>query len=303
MTTKNKIFWAHLALIACALMWGSTYVLVKYILDDIQPLPEVAYRFIIAASLMSIILKIKGSKYFTHFYQGTILGLLLWIVYVPQTIGLQHTSAVNAGFIVSMYVLFVPVLSVILFKEKLSRNRIIGIILALSGLWTVSGAQGKIESGDFLVLVSALGIALHMIATSYFAKKNSDPLTLCFQQYLVIAILTTISTFIYHESWLFHKESTLYILIYLAIFPSFLAFLFQTLGEKYLSPVNTAFICILEPIFGVSLAWIFGGETIQINQILGGIAIIVAVIIAEIPNKKEKLKHSFHHHLRKNKRL
>ncbi len=303
MELKSKIIWAHLGLLLCALMWGSTYPLVKYILSDIQPLPEVSYRFIFAALLMAVIIKVKKKPFLKQLDQGIILGLLLWIVYIPQTIGLQYTSAVNAGFIVSMYVVLVPVFSIILLKEKLSRNRLIALGCALRGLWIVSGTHNSIQTGDVLVLVSTVGVALHMLATGYFARKNTNPFTLCFQQYAVVAILASITTLASGEPLGIQKQSTLIILIYLAIFPSFLAFLFQTIAEKYITPVNTALICVMEPLFGVALAYQFGKESIGKNQIIGGFCIITAVLIAELPNKKEKLKHRFHHHFKKHKRL
>ena len=113
--TKYKNYLADLGLLYASAIWGTTFFIVKDTINYIDPVTLCAYRFFLAALiLLPIILKTKKLP-FSNLKEGLILGVFLWFIYVAQTIGLVYTSASNAAFITGLFVVFIPIFSLIIF--------------------------------------------------------------------------------------------------------------------------------------------------------------------------------------------
>ncbi len=125
---------AETGLLYAAAIWGATFFIVKDVISAVDPVVLVGYRFLIAGFLLAIYLLLRRESLLKGLRDGIILGIILWLLYVPQTIGLKYTSAANSGFITGLFVVFVPLLAYFLFRKSPSRWEYLAIALSLVGL-------------------------------------------------------------------------------------------------------------------------------------------------------------------------
>lgn len=277
---KKKTLLADIGLFYAAAIWGSTFFLVKNSLDNIDPVTLVAYRFLLATLFMLPFVFRK--KVFQNFKNGFFLGFLLWLLYIPQTIGLKYTTASNSGFITGLFVVFVPIFSFFMFKKNVSRQKTVSVIIAAVGLWFLTGGLKTLNMGDLLTLIAAVTYALHIIFADKY-MKDSDPYVLNFQQILTVGILSFITAILFRLP--LNIGNTLPVILFLTLFPTLSAFLIQLIAQKFTSAIKVAMIFSLEPVFAAIFAWTIGGEKFIFTSAIGGLLIVIAMVISEIPIK------------------
>lgn len=288
MRSKLKTYLSDLGLLYAAVVWGSTFFLVKNSLGSIDPVILVGYRFLLAAFLLGLYLLFKQVNLFSSFKQGLVLGVLLWLLYAPQTIGLGHTSAANSGFITGLFVAFVPLFSFLFFKQIPSSVRILALGLSITGLAVLTGGLKEINIGDMLTVITAMAYAIHILFADKYVKGDLNPLVLSFQQFLIVGVLSLIAGVIFQLPFFPGNPSTLGIIAFLAIFPTLSAFVIQLVAQKFTTPVKVALIFAMEPVFAAIFAWTLGNESFTYPQALGGVLIVVAMIISELPAHRLK---------------
>lgn len=122
MKLKLKTYISDLGLLYAAAVWGATFFIVKDSLKNVDPVVLVGDRFLLAAILLGTYLLFRRVNVFSHIKYGLILGIFLWLLYVPQTIGLKYTSAANSGFITGLFVAFVPIFAFLFFSWRLTND-------------------------------------------------------------------------------------------------------------------------------------------------------------------------------------
>ncbi|HBK68978.1 MAG TPA: hypothetical protein DDZ91_10075 [Firmicutes bacterium] len=286
----QKNFWqANLLLLITALIWGSTFIIVKESLKTLHPMQIIAYRFTLAFFFIFLL-------YHRAFFQnwrssllpGIGLGLILALGFTTQTIGLKLTSPSSSALITGLNALIVALLESLINKKKLSRSSLLGILTATIGLTFITwSGQPRLELGDLLTLVCAVFFALHIVATNK-ALINCDPRTLIVIQYAVVALVC----------WCFVPTKLLsnnyevkiwFSLLYLGLLATGLAFLFQTLAQRRASPIHTAIILATEPAFASILSIGFGYEPFTLKLITGGVLMIVGMILSSTGESFKKL--------------
>jgi drug/metabolite transporter (DMT)-like permease len=180
---KKESILADAGLLYAAAIWGSTFYIVKDGLQSLTPLSIVAYRFMLAAVLLLAWLLFKKKNPLKNSLRGIILGAILWSLYIPQTVGLQFTSASNSGFITGLFVAFLPPLYWMFFRRIPPIQRQLAVVISLIGLWILTGGLVEINTGDLLTLGGALFYALHILVADRYVKKGTDLLVLSFQQF------------------------------------------------------------------------------------------------------------------------
>lgn len=284
---KNKTLIADLGLVYTAAVWGSTFFITKNTLLGINPLNLVAYRFLLSAFFMLIILLFMKKNIFTNFKDGTILGFLLLFMYIPQTFGLKYTSSSNSAFITGLFVVFVPLIYLFSFNKIPDKLKIVSIFLAITGLWILTGGLKHFNLGDLMTLFSSFACALHIITADFLMKKKLDPYVLNFQQFIVIAFASLFFSFFTKNNFIFYDNKIFLTIIFLAIFPTVSGYLIQLNAQKFTDPLKVAVIFSLEPVFGAIFAWTFGRELFEFQQLLGGIFIVTAMIISDLGKIKK----------------
>jgi len=281
-TNPRKSLLSDLGLLYASAIWGSTFILVKNVLGDINPVTMVAYRFLIAAVLMGAVLRLQGKALFQNFSSGAVLGLTLALLYVPQTIGLRYTSAANSAFITGLFIIFVPLLSLTILKQKPRRAQWLAVIVSLCGLWLLTGGLREVNLGDLITLSAAFTFALHIMLGDQFIKSGKDAYQLTFQQFLAAGAASLLTAVVFNQSLSVESPQALWVVIFLAVFPSLSGFLIQLKAQERTSPIKVSLIFAMEPVFAGIFAWSFGGEIFTPQYALGGSLIFLAMVISTV---------------------
>lgn len=274
---------ADLGLFYAAAVWGSTFFMVKAVVQVVDPVILVGYRFLIAGSIMLIFLRIKGYDITKGWKQSLWLGFLLWMLYIPQTIGLKYTTAANSGFITGLFVAFVPVFLFTIFRRRPTPTEAIASVISLSGLWVLTGGMVDINLGDMLTLIAAITYALHLLYADKYMKAGVNAYVISCQQFLFVGLASIITGLIIGAPFGVSTSNAFWMLIFLALFPTLLAFVIQMISQKIASPFRVSLIFALEPVFAGVFAWTLGGEEFVTYRATGGLLIFIALIISGLP--------------------
>lgn len=272
---------ADLGLLYCAAVWGATFYMVKDALAGVGPVAMVAHRFLLSALFLLPWFLMKKNKS-RLVKEGLVLSVLLALLYVSQTAGLQYTSASNSGFITGLFVLFVPVFLLIFFKEAPVRGQWLAVAVALAGLWLLTGGASRVNKGDALTLISAVTYAAHLLATDKFVKADADPVLLAFHQFWMTGLMCLGLALVLGHPLEVRSAGSLGVIAFLAVFPTLSAFYIQMLAQKKTSPLKVSMIFSLEPVFAAMFAWTLGGEVFRPAAALGGGLIVAAMAISEL---------------------
>ena len=275
---------ADFSLLMVALIWGLTFVTVKNAIADMAPFTFLAIRFAIAFVFMLIfcwrkLVALRGRDWLP----GIVVGLFLFIGYSFQTIGLQYTTASNAGFITGLSVVLVPLICSIINRELPSPLVLLGAILAGIGIGFLSLSQGYTYNyGDILVLGCAVSFALHIIAIGRYAKEI-DATVLASLQIGVVALCSTLAALLFETHVPIQFTRDVWIgLLTTAIPATSLAFFIQTYMQKFTTPMHTAIILSTEPVFAGIFGYLLLGEVLGARGLLGAALVFTGMVLSEI---------------------
>jgi drug/metabolite transporter (DMT)-like permease len=278
------------ALVAVALIWGATFVLVKQALDNISTLLFLTIRFGVAAVALALLFgsRARADLRNPHILWpslggGAIAGFCLFSGYVLQTLGLKYTTAAKAGFITGLYIPLVPLFGAIAYRRRPRLIEVLGVTSAFFGmaLMTVQSDILSIGIGDFLVMCCAVAYAFHILVLGHFAVQASTPV-LTIAQIATSAILG-LSTFWWAETprvrWTFDVWLAIGVTSLLA---TALAFAIQTWAQQYSSPTRTALIFSTEPVFAWATSYVLLKEGLSGRGIAGGLLILAGILVVEL---------------------
>jgi len=278
-------FRADLGLLSVTFFWGTTFIISKIILLEVPLLVYLFLRLSIAAVAMDLFalrfIKELDKKTIRH---GALLGMFLYIGYLTQMWGIQYTSASNAGFITGLSVAMVPAFGFLFFRIKPSPTALMGVVLAFSGLFLLTGANPLLwNKGDLLVLICAVSVTFHVIFTGIFAPKDNVYLLTAVQ--LTVVALFTIPVLPFADyNWPQISLINISVLVYLGLIGTVFTFLMQTAMQRYTTTTRTAVIFAMEPVFAALFAYLIAGEMLTLSGWAGGILIILGMVSAEIPS-------------------
>ena len=274
---------AELYLLSLTVIWGSTFVLTKFILESASPFVYVAIRFFVASFLFGAFffrrLRIISKDAIT---KGLVLGVLLFFGFTLQTIGMKFTSASKSAFITGLMVVFTPIFQLIIERKAPKIGNIIGVILVSIGLYLLTSPKGsEFNIGDALTLGCAVLYSIYTVYLGVYGKE-CDPAHLTFIQFTSTAILAAIAiTFLETP----HLNLTSYFLLnltYLAVMPTIVALYVMAKYQKYTTPTRSAIIYSMEPPIASIFAFLIIGEQIGFIGIIGGTLVLSGLIISEL---------------------
>jgi drug/metabolite transporter (DMT)-like permease len=287
MTSRLK---ADLALGACTLVWGATFVLVKGALRDASVFAFIATRFVISTALMALIFQ-RALKKTTRaeIRAGALIGILMFSGYVFQTVGLLSTTPSKAAFITGSSVVMVPILHGIFWRSRIGIWVWAGAASALAGLYLLTvpktGLTG-LNHGDLLVGGCAVAFALHILFVGHYSPKYSVG-ALSFYQVAATAALSLVAlplvTVLHWEPFRFRLSPDLLLaLVVTAAFATAFAFSVQVWAQKRTTPSHTAILFSLEPVFAGLTSFLFFGERLSTRGLIGAGLILLGIILAEM---------------------
>lgn len=278
---KNTVL-PKLALFTASFIWGSSFFIMKNTVDVFTPHILLGFRFSIACILLSVVFwkKIKEIN-FDYIWKGAIIGLCLFLAYSSQTIGLTETTPGKNAFLTAVYCVIVPFLFWMVDKSKPDIYNYSAAIICLAGIGMVSMTGGfTIGTGDSFTLLGGFLYAAHMVAVAKFGKGR-DPVIITILQFGFAAIFAWIIGFSFESLPKQWTPGSIAGLLYLSVFATAIALLFQNIGQKHTHPSAAAIILSLESVFGVLFSVIFYGEKVTLRLAAGFLLIFIAVIISE----------------------
>jgi len=278
---KSTQLWADISLLIVTAFWGTTFVIIKNILANIEPFSFLALRFLLSTLLLLPFLLRKDGFSKQGIFFGGIAGFFLWLGYILQTIGLKYTTAANSGFITGLAVVMVPVLSSIINKRSLTRGVIAGTLLSFTGLFIMSfDPRAGFNLGDLLTLAGALFFSMQIVSVERFSP-DFPAASLTVGQIAVVGIFSLPAAFFLETPLRPYPAEVYYAIVFTAVFATILAFLVQSKAQQFTSASHVALIFTLEPVFALIFAVLFGGETLEPKQGLGAFLILAGMLAAE----------------------
>lgn len=273
---------AELALTLTAVIWGTTFVVVKRSLDDASALLFVAMRFTLAAVLLAAIYRpqLKERRVGRG---GLIAGLFLFGGYAFQTAGLRFTGPAKAAFLTGLFVVMVPMLAALVYRVWPHVSEALGILVATAGmgLMTLHGQSLRIERGDTLILLCAVSFAAHTLAVAHFSRREG------FAQIGVGQVATTAAlawaTFWWLEAPFVRPTAMLAAGVAItAIFATGLALTIQAWAQQFTTATRAALIFAVEPVVAWITSYLIAGESFLASSAVGAALILAGVLLAEL---------------------
>jgi drug/metabolite transporter (DMT)-like permease len=276
-----------------AMIWGSTFIVIKDSVSKFDVFAIITLRFIVASiPLAFLIWKNKGNA-FQNWQIGLLSGVAQFMTYAPQTIGLQTTSPSNSAFITGLFVVFTPIISFLFTRKLPKKKEVFASVIAIVGLWILTGGVQNFNYGDFITILTAVAISVCLVLTAKSLEKGTSSIVLTFQQMFVTAVLAGIIALVTHANFIASDTSVYLSILYLGIFASFIAFAVQNAVLKSLNANLVSIIIATEPFFALLFSWGFGFEIFNSMKLLGGIIMLFAIILPELNfNKNNKKKTS-----------
>ena len=272
-----------LLLLLVAASWGSTYLVAKELVTPRSVIALLAVRMLLAAALLVAIVAARRARFtLAELYSGAILGALLAVVFAFETFGIAQTSATNAGLIISLTIVFTPILDAIISRRRLSGRFLLAAATAVIGV-ALLGGNGSVRPptlGDLLVLLAAVVRAVHVTSMSKLGSRQPlDSFRLTTVQLAVCALLFSLMSLFSGDSipqflaGLDLGRGMLF--VYLVLVCTVFAFLVQTWAVRRTSPSRVSLLLGTEPVWAAVVGIAIAHDTIGIAGYCGIVLILV----------------------------
>jgi drug/metabolite transporter (DMT)-like permease len=274
---------SEVALIGIASIWGLTFVMVKDAIEELPTMAFLAYRFIPASLIVAVVFRKQLAALSRDGWRaGAVMGVFLTGGYVFQTLGMEQTTASNAGFITGLFVVITPVLAAVVLRQRLPAVVWAAAGVAAVGLWLLSGAGTDFNTrGDGLVLICAFSLAAHILATSSAVKRH-DVGALLAIQLGVVGVVTLAIGAVAGDLQAPEGSTVWSALIVTSLIASALGFFVQTFAQQHAPPARTALILAAEPAFAGLFGWLLNDDRLTATGWLGAALIMTAIVAVEI---------------------
>lgn len=293
-------FISELLLIIVTIIWGLAFIWQNITSKVLGPLTVVGIRSVIAVVFLGGVAMLVPSLYKSQdpkmlaepttkkqsWLLGGICGIVLFFAMYIAQVGIGMTTAGKAGFITVLYICIVPFIGVFL-GNKLNKFFVVGLILSVIGFYFLSVKEEiALETGDLIVLVSAVLFGLHIIVIDYSAVRvNSMFLSLV--QLIVVSVLSLVLA-VFKETIIFSDIiSVVWPLLGIGVLSSGVGYTLQIVGQKDVPPHTASLILSLESVVAAIGGVLILGEYIGIREGIGMLIVFAGIIVSQLPDKKK----------------
>lgn len=295
------------SLILCiaSLIWGLAFVAQSSAADKVPPFLFNSLRSFIGSLFLFLLLLIRGAwskkspfpkgrdGIKTALLGGLLCGTFLTVAANFQQFGIAYypdgvASEARAGFLTALYVILVPLFSIVIGKRP-NVGLLIAVGVATVGVYLLclSDGLGSIYLGDLFLFCCAIAFAFHIFAVNRFVARV-DGILLSALQFLVCGILSAILSLIFEDASLQNVLAAAPQILYLGIASSGIAYTLQIIGQKFAEPTVASLTMSLESVFAALGGWLIVGNALSGRELLGCALVFVAIVLAQIPFRKKK---------------
>lgn len=286
MTAQRR---AEVLLLSATVIWGSTFVVTKGILDVTTPLIYTSVRFILGAALTALlfarrIMAIRRGV----LLPGVILGFLLFTGFAFQTVGLQYTTASKSAFFTGMLVVFTPILHTAAQRwlsvrpKGLLAGNILGVLLSATGLFLLTSPEGsEFNAGDAMTLLSAALFAVYIVYLDSL-QDRVEAMALTFIVFLSCGLMGGLAAGLWEDVRITPGPAFFLPLAYLTVFATVIALGIQNRYQADTTPTRAAVIFSLEPVLAALFAYLARGERLGAVGIAGAGVIFAGLLLSEL---------------------
>jgi drug/metabolite transporter (DMT)-like permease len=289
---------ANILMLVASLIWGTAFVSQATGMGAIGPFTFSFARFFLATlTVLPLVLCYERKKIFiflnnkNYIYLSLLAGLALCGGMGLQQYALLKSQVANASFLSTLYVPFVSIISRFIFRSRLHWVIWTAVLLCLYGSYLLSSNQEfDIQQSDSLLFIAAFFFAIHIIVIDIFMKQFYSPFTFGFIQYFIVFIFSIILAFIFEEPTFKNMQIEWFEIIYTGVFSAGVGYTLQIIAQSKASPAPAAIILSMESVFGTLAAWILIDQVLDLNKMLGCLAIFLGVIIVQLVQIKTNKK-------------
>jgi len=284
------MIWHALLLAISTSIWGFGFIASRLTFESYDPYWSNGLRFLIASLLgLPILFYLKSfDRKDTPWREGIIGGFFLTGTLLFQTIGLNYTTVAKSGFITTLYVFFVPLTMMLVYKKKYNNVFWLLVLIALVGMALLCNLRfDDLNSGDFLVLICSLFASFHIIYVGKIAAHVKSPIEYNFIQNIFVAIFSMAIAFIVKGKvnlapLMNIHSNTFKGIFFLSVISSMIAFSIQVIAQKKIPSHIASLIFLLESPFAAYFGWIYFNEKLNSMNLIGAGFIMIAVILVPI---------------------
>jgi len=280
--TRAERFRADLALLAAALVWGSSFAAQRVAATQVGPFLFTGLRFLLGAvTLLPLTVRRLRGLTRTELVGGSLAGAVVVVGSVLQQTGLQSTTAGNAGFITGLYVVLVPMFMAVIWRQWLHWSVWPASLLAAAGLFLISGmGRLNLAPGDAWELAGAVFWAFHVIVIGMYAPR-SDVLRLTTVQLVSCGLMCTVVGLVVEPGTLGDLGAVWPQLLYVGVASVGLGYTLQVLGLRKAPAADASIILSMEGMFAGLFGWLLLGEALSPRQLLGCGLILAGMLLAQ----------------------
>ena len=267
-------------LILTTLLWGGSFLFTKIGLREISPALFVFARFTLATLIMLIVFAQRLPALNRDILRrGFIVGSALGLTNISFVFGIQGTSISRAGVLNNLFVLFIPLITKLVWKDRIGRINLGGIALAALGIWLLATSGGVgFNRGDLISTICALFIACHIITVSK-VLRDDDVYLISMIQFATVAAIAGIASLLAPHPAFSVSATSLMTVIYCAIFPTVICFTMQNTFQRYVTPTRAGLVYTLDPVWSLIAGLFILGEHLKPLEWLGCGLIFLAALL------------------------
>jgi drug/metabolite transporter (DMT)-like permease len=284
-------------LLLTPILWGATFPAAKVGLEAIGVFPFMFWTRLLGFLTILLMVpfvargRITGGDVRRVTGPGLLLGGLIFLGYVLQTKGLARTTATNAGFITGLYVVFAPILGLILFRRRTGRATWLAAAVSVLGMALLSVPaldDLRPRYGDLLVLAGAVAWAGHVVGVGYYADRHDSVLLSLAQMgatalfHLVAVIPIGLVAPVTREAWL--------MLAITGVLGSGVAYTIQVVAQQTVTAARAVIILAGEAVSAAAISFVWLGERLEPHQWVGATLVLLAMAISELSARRAELR-------------
>ena len=267
-------------LILTTFFWGGSFLFSKIGLREVPPTLFVFSRFTLAAVIMlAVFCRRLGSMDMGTLQRGLAVGLALGLTNISFVFGVQGTSISRAGVLNNLFVLFIPLITKMVWRDRIGRVNLFGIGLAVAGIWLLATGGGVgFNRGDLISTICAFFIAGHIITVSK-VLKDDDVYLVSLVQFATVAAMAGLASLALPLPHFNVTSTAVMSIVYCAIFPTVVCFTLQNTFQRYVTPTRAGLVYTLDPVWSLVAGFLFLGERLTSREWLGCGLIFLAALV------------------------